>query len=123
MWGKLKLNFQPAKYQHHLRKHYNNLQCFVRKYTTIILNQLNIKKKFNKDNFDKYKKKRKEKKHLGKHYNNLQCFMRKFTVIIFNQLNIKNNKNDKDYLKTKHKKKKKHIEKTVAINDVLRKKS
>ena len=45
MWGKLKLNFQPVKYENHLRKHCSNLQCFVRKYTTIILNQINIKKK------------------------------------------------------------------------------
>ena len=43
------------------------------KYTIIILNQLNIKKnKINKDNFEKYHKKRKEKtNHAGKQCSNL----------------------------------------------------
>jgi len=47
--------------------------------------------------------------------------MRKSIVVIFNQLNIKSNKNDKDNLKKQHKKIIR--ENTVAINDVLRKKS
>ena len=35
----------------------SNSQCFMRKATIIILNQLNIKKKIDKDNFKKnYKK-------------------------------------------------------------------
>ena len=39
----------------------------------IILNQLNIKKKIDKDNFGKNHK----KNHIGKHYSNSQCFKEK----------------------------------------------
>ena len=60
-----------------------------------------LKKKINKDNFEKYHKKTKGKKHC----NNLSCFMRKSTVVIFNQLNIKNNKIDKDNFLKNHNKK------------------
>jgi len=34
-------------------KHYSNLQCFVRKTITVILNQLNIKKIKLTNNFEK----------------------------------------------------------------------
>jgi phosphoribulokinase len=75
------------------------------KYTIVIFKQLDIKKnQINKDNFRKYKKKRKEKKYAGKHCSNLECFMRKSTVVIFNQLNIKNNKIDKDNFEKNHNK-------------------
>ena len=41
-------------------KHCSNLQCFMRKSTAIILNQLNIKNnKIDKDNFEKNHKKTK----------------------------------------------------------------
>jgi hypothetical protein len=43
--------------------------------------------------------------------------MRKFKVVILNQLNIKNNKIDKDNLK------KNHMENTVVINSILKKKT
>jgi len=47
--------------------------------------------------------------------------MRKSTIVIFNQLNIKSNKNDKDNLKKNIKKITR--ENTLAINDILWKKS
>jgi hypothetical protein len=88
----------------------------MRKYTVVILNQLNIKNnKIDKDNFEKNHK----KNHVGKHCSNLQCFMRKFTVVILNQLNIKNNKIDKDNLKKNHKKI--MWSNIVAIHSVLKK--
>ena len=38
--------------KNHAGKHCSNLQCFMRKFTVIILNQLNIKNnKIDKDNF------------------------------------------------------------------------
>ena len=40
--------------KNHAEKHCSNLQCFMRKSTVVILNQLNIKNnKINKDNFEK----------------------------------------------------------------------
>ena len=45
------------------RKHCSNLQCFMRKFTVVILNQLNIKNhKIDKENF---KKNHKTKKSSG----------------------------------------------------------
>jgi hypothetical protein len=79
----------------------------VRKYTIVILNQLNIKKKKSiKIILKKIIKITKGKKHC----NNLSCFMRKFTVVIFNQLNIKNNKIDKDNFEKNYNKKKSYGE-------------
>ena len=41
------------KKKNHAGKHYSNLQCFIRKSTVVILNQLNIKNnKIDKDNFE-----------------------------------------------------------------------
>ena len=40
--------------KNHVGKHCSNLQCFMRKSTVVILNQLNIKNnKIDKDNFEK----------------------------------------------------------------------
>ena len=46
--------------KNHAGKHCSNLQCFMRKFTVIILNQLNIKNnKIDKNNFEKnYNKKK-----------------------------------------------------------------
>ena len=63
-----------------MAKHCNNLQCFKeKKLQSEILNQLNIKKKIDRDNFrkkiTKKKHQKKEKKSYWKHYSNSQCFM------------------------------------------------
>jgi hypothetical protein len=50
-------------------KNYNAFLIWFSFIVIIILNQLNIKKKIDKDNF--------EKNHMGKHYNNSQCFKEK----------------------------------------------
>jgi hypothetical protein len=49
--------------------------------------------------------------------------MRKSTVVIFNQLNIKNNKINKDNFEKIHNKKKIMWGNTVAIHNVLKKKT
>jgi len=70
-------NFRKNHKKNHLEKYCSNPQCYVRKTTTlftydlalfviIILNQLNIKKKINKDNF----KKNHKKNHVEKHCSN-----------------------------------------------------
>ena len=46
--------------KHHAGKHCSKLQCFMRKFTVVIFNQLNIKNnKINKDNFEKIHNKKK----------------------------------------------------------------
>ena len=46
--------------KNHAGKHCSNLQCFMRKSTVVILNQLNIKNnKIDKDNFEKNHNKKK----------------------------------------------------------------
>jgi hypothetical protein len=57
-----------------------------------------------------------------KHCSNLWCFIKKSTVVILNQLNIKNNKIDEDNFEKNHNKKN-HVGNTVAIHDVLKKKT
>jgi hypothetical protein len=52
----------------------HNLVLFV----IVILKQLNIKKKIDKDNFEKNYKK---KNHVESHCSNPQCFVRKATVL------------------------------------------
>ena len=49
--------------------------------------------------------------------------MRKSTVVIFNQLNIKNNKIDKEIFLKNYNKKKIMWGNTLAINDILKKKT
>jgi len=44
----------------------------------VILNQINIKKKFDKDNFEKIIRK---KNYGGRHCSNPQCFVRKATML------------------------------------------
>ena len=73
-------------------KHYNNLQCFVRKATVLSLH-VNKKQKLNKKN--------PKKNQVGKHYSNPQCFVRKATVAILNQHIIKKNIIDKDNFENK----------------------
>jgi hypothetical protein len=45
--------------KNYVGKHCSNSKCFVRKVTTVILNQLNIKKIKLKNNFEKYYNKKK----------------------------------------------------------------
>jgi len=66
----------------------------------VILNQLNIKKKIDKDNFKKI-----IKKPCGKHCSNPKCFVRKATIVILNQLNIKKIKSTNNFEKNYNKKK------------------
>ena len=62
------------KKTNHVEEHCNNPQCFLRKATVVILNQLNIKKiKSTKIILEKIIK----KNHVGKHYSNPQCFKEK----------------------------------------------
>jgi len=62
--------------KNHVGKHCSNLQCFMRKYAIVILNQFNIKNnKIDKDNFEKNHNK--NKIHTEKHYSNPQCFKEK----------------------------------------------
>ena len=55
-------------------KHCSNPQCFVRKATYVILNQLKIKKIKSTNNFEKNHNK---KKSCREHYSNPQCFKEK----------------------------------------------
>ena len=53
-------NKKNERKKNHAGKHCSNLQCFMRKSTFIILNQLNIKNnKINKENFEKNHNKKK----------------------------------------------------------------
>ena len=58
--------------KNHAGKHCSNLQCFMRKSTVVILNQLNIKN--NKIDKDNLKKNHNKKNHVGEHCSNPQCF-------------------------------------------------
>ena len=54
-----------------MAKHYNNLQCFKeKKLQSEILNQLNIKKKIDRDNFRKKITKKNTKKRKKNHIGN-----------------------------------------------------
>jgi len=50
-------NKNKNKKINHVGKHCSNPQCFVRKAIVVFINQLNIKKKIDKDNFRKNHKK------------------------------------------------------------------
>ena len=78
----MKLNSQPAHYEKNkidknkrkkncAGKHYSNLQCFMRKSTVVIPNQLNIK---NNKSIKIILKKNHKKNHVGEHCSNPQCF-------------------------------------------------
>jgi len=67
-------------------KHCNNSQCFKKeKLQILILNQLNIKKKIDRDNFikknNKTNTKKRKKKSCWKHCSNSKCFVMKATVL------------------------------------------
>jgi hypothetical protein len=93
--------------------------------TSLILKNKNIKDNFKKKSYKKAKiiKKKEKKTHIEKYYNNPQCFVRKTIVVILNQLNIKK-KIDKDNFGKNHKKNIKIMwGNTVAIQNVLKKKT
>ena len=53
----------------------SNLQCFIKKYAVVILNQLN-NNKIDKDNFEK--KNHNKIKPCGEHCSNPQCFKKNY---------------------------------------------